>query len=260
MLNPRVTLLFQNMPNQYPHVLAQRYRHVLNRLMQLWSTPEFDQYSVDLLLDKRIRRQGFSHEALAELMFLFRLHAAFKQNEFRLPEVEDPWGLVPVQNPSPKGFLHAIERGELAGIEAFLNAGVSIDYRFEASNQTSLMIAAISGQLDAARCLIENGAGINLKDRGEYTALHWAAFYGRYQVAEELIRVGAELNVKQKSGDTPLGLAVMRDHPDIVRLLLEHGADPNIGGNQGAPLALARGRDNQEMIALLKRQVEHCNG
>ena len=254
MLNPCVALLYKNLPDKYPHVLARNYMHVLNRLMQLWTSPEFDDCMLDLLIDKRGGRKGFSHEALAELMFLYKLHSAFKQNVHHLPEAEDPWKAVLVQNPSPKEFLHAIERGQLDAMKVFLNAGVTIDYRFE-GNQTPLMIAVISGQLDAARCLIEDGAGINLKDCGDYTALHWAAFYGRCRLVEELIRAGAEPDVTQNSGDTPLGLAVMRSHSDIVRLLLKHGADPDIAGDQGTPLAIAQKKNNQELIALLNRPV-----
>jgi hypothetical protein len=250
MLNPRVALLYKNLPDKYPRVLEKDFRHVLNRLMQLWALPEFEAYTQDLMIDKRGGRQGFSRAAVAELMFLFKLHEAFKLKGYQLPEAADSWQTVPVQDPTPRGFLHAIERGQLEVMEAFLSAGVTIDFRFE-SNQTPLMIAAINGRLDAVRCLVEDGAGIKLKDRGDYTALHWAALYGRCQVAEELIRVGAELDARQNSGDTPLGLAVMRGHADVVELLLRHGADADIAGDQGSPLAIARNRNNQEMIALL---------
>ncbi len=102
MLNPRVILLYKNLPDKFPHVLARDYRHVLNRLMQFWALPEFDVYMLDLVIDKRDGRRGFSHEALVELMFLYKLHTAFKQNGHRLPEVEELWKAMPVNSPLPQ--------------------------------------------------------------------------------------------------------------------------------------------------------------
>ncbi len=111
MLNPRDALLFENLPDKYPNSLARDYPNVLNRLMQLWATPEFDPYIHDLMVGKRSGRQGFPLEVVAELMFMGELHDAFKRKGCRLPDVEDPWKAIPVANPTPLGFLHAIECG-----------------------------------------------------------------------------------------------------------------------------------------------------
>lgn len=250
MLNPRIKLLFKNLPDKYPHLLEQNYIHILNRLMQLWALPEFDTFMHDLLIDKRGGRQGFPPEVLAELLFMNELHNIFQQKGYHLPEVADPWKAVPVKDPSPRGFRHAIERGQLQDMEAFLGAGVTIDYRFE-SDQTPLIVACISGQLEAAICLIEDGAGVNARDRGKYTALHWAAFYGRTAVVTELIHAGALLDVQQNTGDTPLALAVMRGHLNSAEILLHHGANPDMRGDHGTPMEIARSKGNAQMTALL---------
>lgn len=252
MLNPRAALLFKNLPDKYPNSLARGYPHVLNRLMQLWATPEFDPYMQDLMVDKRGGRQGFPLEVVAELMFMGELHDAFKRKGCRLPAVEDPWKAIPVANPTPLGFLYAIERGQQDVIEAFLNAGVAIDYRFE-GGQTPLMAASINGKLDVARYFIASGAEINARDSGRYTAIHWTAFYNRIQLVDELCNSGAEINAVQNSDDTPLSLAVTRGHIAAARLLLERNANPNIASNHGSPIAIAQNRGNQEMIALLKQ-------
>lgn len=252
MLNPRAALLFKDLPDKYPNFLARNYSHVLNRLMQLWGTPAFDSYMHDLMVDKRGGRQGFPHEVVTELVFLGKLHDIFKSKGYRLPDVEDPWKAIPVANPTPLGFLLAIERGQHDVVETFLNAGVGINYRFE-GGQTPLMVAAINGKLDAARYFIGSGAEINARDSGRYTALHWAAFYNRPQLIDELCNSGAEINAVQNSGDTPLSLAATRGHIAAARSLLERQADTNITSNHGTPLAIARSRCNQEMIALLTR-------
>lgn len=252
MINSRVQLLFKNLPDKYPHQLERNYTHILNRLMQTWDTPEFDVYMHDLMIDKRGGRQGFSLAVIAELMFMGELHEVFRREGYRLPDLSESWKNIPVSNPTPQGFHQAIERGQVDVIELFLGAGIRADYRFE-GEQTALMVAAISGQLEAVCCLIEDGAGVNLRDAGRYTALHWAAFYRRSPIVGVLINAGAEINVTQNSGDTPLSLAVTRGHLDVVGLLLERQADPNIASNHGSPLAIASGKNNQAMVALLRQ-------
>ncbi|MDZ4200862.1 MAG: ankyrin repeat domain-containing protein [Gallionella sp.] len=252
MINPRVALLYKNIPHKYPHFLQRDYPHVLNRLMQLWCLPEFEPYMYDLMMDKRGDRQGFPLEVVSELVFLGELHEAFKREGYQLPNFEDPWKAVPVENPSPEGFMSAIERGQREVMEIFLSAGVSVDYRFE-GGQTALMVAVINGQAEMVHSLIEDGAGVNLRDRGRYTALHWAAFYKQDGMIDELLRFGAEINAVQNSGDTPLSLAVTRGHVATVRLLLLHKADPNIRSHHGTPLAIAHQRKTPRMIELLTK-------
>jgi hypothetical protein len=252
MINPRVTLLFSDLPAKYPRILERDYPHILNRLMQLWGTQEFDPFMHDLMVDKRGGRQGFPLEVAAELMFLSELHIHFKKKGYRLPAVEDPWKAIPVADPTPRGFLHAIERGQKSIMEIFLNAGVTFDYRFE-GGQTPLMIAATNGQTGVANYLIECGAGINLRDSAGYSALHWAAFYGHVQIVDKLTGAGANINTVQNSGDTPLSLAVKRGHIDAAKLLLERQADPNIASNHGTPLHITLSRGNKEMFMLLKQ-------
>jgi ankyrin repeat protein len=252
MINSRVELLFKNLPDKHPRHLQRDYAHILNRLMQIWGTSEFDPYLHDLTIDKRGGRQGFSRAVIAELMFLGELHDIFAREGYKLPELSGSWKSIPVPNPSPLGFHQAIERGQLDVIEIFLNAGIKADYRFE-GEQTALMVAAISGQWEAVHCLIEGGAGVNLRDGGQYSALHWAAFYRRSEIVAQLLDAGADINAAQNSGDTPLSLAVTRGHLEVARLLLERQADPNIASRHGSPITIATGKKNQEMVTLLSQ-------
>jgi ankyrin repeat protein len=245
MINSRVELLFKNLPDKYPYQLERHYIRILNRLMQIWDMPEFDSYMRELVMGKRGGRQGFPPEVVAELLFLGELHDIFRSKQYYLPEIPDSWQDIPVPNPTPQGFYQAIERGQLELIEAFLGAGIKVDYRFEGA-QTPLMVAVISGQLGAVRCLIEGGAGVNLRDEGEYTALHWAAFYDRSLIVEVLIDAYAEINVTQKNGDTPLALAVARGHTDAARLLMECKAASNTTNNHDSSVIIESGKKGPE--------------
>jgi hypothetical protein len=252
MINSRVALLFKNLPDKYPKMLARDYTHVLNHLMQLWNTPKFDAYMHDLMIDHRGGRQGFSLKVVEELLFLSKLHDVCKKNGYELPRFEDPWESIPFANPTPQGFMQAIERGQQHAIEIFLGAGVRIDYRFE-GGQTPLMIAAINAQLGVVRYLIHNGAEVNAADTGKYTALHWAAFYNHTQIAGELCIAGALIDAVQNSGGTPLSLAVTRGHLAAAKLLLECQANPNIAGTHGSLLAIAQKRNSHELLVLLRQ-------
>jgi len=283
MINPRVALLFKSLPANYPRRLQRKHPHILNRLMELWGTPEFEPYIHNLMLDTRGGRYGFSLEVIAELMFIQTLHNIFKSEGYSFPDVVIPekiipqapeqeqeqetelplpkaagtWESVQAADPTPQGFQHAIEKGQLDTIRSFLDAGIEVDYRFE-EQQTPLILAAINKQLNTVRCLLEHGAEVNLCDVGKYTALHWAAYYRHVNIISILIDAGAEIDVMQKSGDTPLALAVTRGHLDAVKLLLERQADPNVSDGTHLPLAIALRKNNPEMIALLQQFGAHA--
>jgi ankyrin repeat protein len=259
MADSRIAQLFKNLPANYPRHLEREHPHILSRLMDLWESPEFDSYLNEVLIDTRGGRSGFSLKVVAEIMFINKLHNIFKHEGLRFPETEDTlpeaeisWQDIPVAAPTPRGFLHAIEHGNLEAMAAFLDAGVTANYRFE-GGRTPLIAAAINGQLEAVRFLLNRGAKVNLHEEGGYTALHWAAYYDHRQTAAALIDAGAAINITQHTGDTPLSLAVTRIHVDMAKLLLECHADPNIAGNHGLPLAIALRANNPGMADLLKQ-------
>jgi len=241
MINSRIELLFKNMPEKYPVLLERNYSRILNRLMQIWNSPEFDSAMHDLLIAQTEGREGFPPEVVAELMFLAELHDLFKSKEYRLPETLDAWKVIQVPNPTPQGFQQAIESGQLIAIEKFLRAGIKVDYRFE-SAQTPLMVAVFSGQLGAVKYLMENGADVNLRDESGHTALHWAAFYGRSQIVEVLIDAGAVINVTQNRGNTPIQLAVARGHQDVADWLRKCQAAQRVPTLFGISMALFLGK------------------
>ena len=94
----------------------------------------------------------------------------------------------------------------------------------------ALLKYASSGNIEAAKQAIADGADVNAKDRGGATPLHQAAFNAFHQAAlsghketvELLIAKGADVNAKDDKGRTPLDRAV--GYSEIVALLLKHGA------------------------------------
>jgi ankyrin repeat protein len=107
---------------------------------------------------------------------------------------------------------------------------------------TSLVYAARSGSIDAARMLLEGGADVNQLTRYGWSPLLAATQNQNYQMAKFLIENGADVNLANKGGWTPLYLATDNrnieggDYPtrkpdmdtlEFITLLLDKGADPN---------------------------------
>ena len=73
---------------------------------------------------------------------------------------------------------------------------------------TALVYAARTGDIDAARALLEGGADVNQTTRYGWSPLLAATQNENYQMAKFLIEHGANVNLANKGGWTPLYLAV----------------------------------------------------
>ncbi|EEC07913.1 myotrophin, putative [Ixodes scapularis] len=90
--------------------------------------------------------------------------------------------------------------------------------------ETMLQVAAIKGNADRVRQLLEEGADPNVKDHAGWTPLHEACNHGFREVARLLLSHGACVDVAGPGGVTPLHDATVNGHPDIVLLLVRSGA------------------------------------
>jgi ankyrin repeat protein len=67
--------------------------------------------------------------------------------------------------------------------------------------------AAMLGDAESVRTLIEHGADPNRRNRDGSTPLHGAAFFGYPTVAQILIARGADTNARNQAGSTPYDAA-----------------------------------------------------
>ena len=111
-----------------------------------------------------------------------------------------------------KSFLKSIEdtlagaarMGDLEAIKQHVADGVDVNALF--FEMPPLTWAAMMGQTEAARLLLQHGAEVNGRNSDDNTALHLAIFLGRAGTAELLLKSGADVNAKNDDGATPVDL------------------------------------------------------
>lgn len=75
-MNAKILNILNNKKDLYPHQLEQKFPHILDRLIIMWDSPEFDSYLNKFMLDTRAHaRQGFPPEVASEILRLSKLHS-----------------------------------------------------------------------------------------------------------------------------------------------------------------------------------------
>ncbi len=246
--------LLEGLGDDYPVYLEQHHDRVLNKIDELWDTPEIDDYLSDLLIDKRGGRKGFAPEATKEINALreFRMLETFlaaEKKEIAILELEKR-GIFRNGN----SFLRALENGDVEIIDLFVRANFNI-HLTDDNGTPPLLLALKKGYTIIAKILLNAGADVNEKDKLGLTPLMVACgkpTFGYREVAETLIRKGAHINVRDALGYTPLLLALSGGTIDIAELLINKGAELSVRTRKGdTPLSLAQKAQSTEIVDLL---------
>lgn len=107
--------------------------------------------------------------------------------------------------------------------------------------------------VEMVNLLLSYGADPEDSDSSGGTALMAAALAGNSEVARILLEKGAKPNARQQDGSTALNMACyFEGQADTLRVLLNSQADPNLADDQGmAPLHFACLMGDAEMVQLL---------
>ena len=132
-----------------------------------------------------------------------------------------------------------------------------VDVR-NAQDESPLMLAALRGQLDLVKKLVERDADVN---KTGWTPLHYAATGGHVPVIEFLLEHSAYIDAESPNGTTPLMMAAMYGSPEAVKHLIQAGADLQVrnGANMTALDFAQRGNrpNNIELMQEgLRREAE----
>ena len=148
----------------------------------------------------------------------------------------------------------AAMRGDVEAVRALLQQGADAN-ESQGDGMTGLHWAAQRGELEIAELLITAGANVNAGTRiGRYTPLHLAGRVGSAPMVDALIEAGSNVHaVTTNSGVTPLHLAAESGSADAIRALVDHGGDVNAReGSWGqTPLIFAASHNRPEAIRTL---------
>ena len=118
----------------------------------------------------------------------------------------------------------------------------------EPPHDISLFHAAYSGNIEAVKLAIADGANVNSKTQLGQPPLHAAALQNHKEIVELLIVEGANVNAKSANA-TPLKNAVVLGNKEVVEVLIANGADLNVKDDFGlTPLDYLNTRDYAEQV------------
>jgi ankyrin repeat protein len=173
---------------------------------------------------------------------------------------------VEVQGKHETTMLHSLSLGgEPEIVRWLLECGAETNPRETKEGLIPLHDAAMRGNIETVRILVQHNADIKAKNFVGKTPLHYASERGHLDVVRLLLGSGADVNARMNDGSTPLHRASCRDDRllwviqegkvAVACLLLEHGADIRAVDDRGRTVFEVADQDDKEMINLLSEHV-----
>ena len=128
-----------------------------------------------------------------------------------------------------------------------------------AASDTRLSEAAMQGNREAVRSLLQQKADVDGAQGDGTTALHWAVFRDDLDMAKMLLVAGANVKVTTREGAiTPIFMACTNGNAAMIQTLLKAGADANSIKSNGttALMAAAASGSADAVKALLDRGAD----
>ena len=143
-----------------------------------------------------------------------------------------------------------------------LLSGILVNASLGAAVTAPVADAARTGDRDAVKALLKDGADVNAPQGDGMTALHWAADRGDVELTSVLLYAGANLAAVTRIGQyTPLHIAARSGNAAVVKALVAAKADvmARTSPTGVTPLHLAASSGNVETIATLLESKADVN-
>jgi Acyltransferase family/Ankyrin repeats (many copies) len=101
-------------------------------------------------------------------------------------------------------LIAAVRKGDASAVRERLDGGADVAAPDSKLGVTPLAWAALHGDVETLRLLIERGADLNARNRDGSSPLHSAAFVGRVQAVGLLRDRGARADARDGGGGTPI--------------------------------------------------------
>src|SRR5215470_4077126 len=129
----------------------------------------------------------------------------------------------PPQDPQVTQLMNALRQGDRKEFERLVRANPKLAQSKGSGGETPLMYAALYGDANSVRLLLEMNADTNARNEAGATALLWAV--DDLEKTRLLLESGANPNARSDDGRTPVLLAASRfGASNIVKVLIDHGA------------------------------------
>ncbi|HXG93921.1 MAG TPA: ankyrin repeat domain-containing protein [Blastocatellia bacterium] len=166
----------------------------------------------------------------------------------------------PPPDPKAEPILKALRDGDKQTFKKLVGENKNAGNLRGAGGTTPLMQAALYGDAEDVRWLLEHGADPNIRNDAGATALMWAV--DDLQKTRLLIEHGADVNARSDDARTPLLIATgLFGNTEVVKLLLDRGADltaksPDTRGYATVLLEAARTGDESLLRLLIERGAD----
>ena len=157
--------------------------------------------------------------------------------------------------------FEATALGYVDRLREALEADAASASAFSPDGFTALHFAAFFGKPEAARLLLEHGAGVDVYTRNPFAnqPLHAAAAGRHIEVCRILLAAGADANATQHGGFTPLHEAAQNGDAEMTELFLSAGADASARADDGkTPAEMAAAAGHADLASRL-REVDSAN-
>lgn len=133
-----------------------------------------------------------------------------------LIESADSWGVLN----ATQDLITAAQSGSISAVEEVINRMGTEAATGNNFGHVALVSAIYGGKANIATILVEKG-GVDINDQGHSgnTALMFAAMWGQLESVRALLELGASRSIKNNDGLTALELSRKAGHRDVTALL-----------------------------------------